>query len=148
MPESLLSQISNLRKLFSEATPTDPKLVSNYAWTIVKLLLQHTEEVDSVTSRQLLAECLKLSIERPSQLYSALLSAAVKVANVYPEFRFTAFLKLWGIDNLRPEDHERQQATVPAGSPVGISLGQTLLAFIYLKRGKDRQKRPHVARIF
>lgn len=116
MPESLLSQISNLRKLFSEVTPTDSKVVSNYAWTIVKLLLQYTEEVDSVTARQLLAECLKLPIERPSQLYSALLSAAVKVANAYPEFRFASFLRLWGINNLRPEDNERQQASSPQSS--------------------------------
>lgn len=118
--ENLLSQLSDLRQLFAESAPDDPKVVTNYAWIIVKVLLQHTDEIDSVTARQLLAECLKLPIERPSQLYSALLAAAVKVANAYPEFRFASFLRMWGIENLRPEDHQCQQATVPDGSPSGV----------------------------
>ena len=119
MPDSLLTQLQNLRQLFAEALPEDSKTLNDYAWTIVKALLQHTTELDSLTARQLLADCLKLPTERPSGLHSALLSAAIKVAAVYPEFRFAAFLKLWGVQNLRPEDYQRQQATVPAGSPAG-----------------------------
>lgn len=34
---------------------------------------------------------------------------------------------------------------IPEGSPSDLSVAQTLQAFVYLKRGKDGQKRPHVA---
>lgn len=110
MNDNLFSQLANLRKLFSEVTPDDPKVISDYAWTIVKVLLQHTDEVSSINARTLLADCIKLPLERPSKLYSTLLSAAVKVANSYPEFRFATFLKMWGLENLRPEDNERQHS--------------------------------------
>lgn len=119
MCDSLLSQLTNLRQLFAEAAPTDPKVISDYCWTNVKMLLQHTEELGSTAARQFLADCMKLPLDRPSKLYSALLSAAVKVAKTYPDFRFAKFLNMWDITNLRPEDHQRQQATVPTGSPVG-----------------------------
>lgn len=115
MDTNLLSQLSELRTRLAEV-PGDSKQIYDYAWTIVKALLQHTTELDSLTARQLLADCLKLPVERPSKLHSALLSAAIKVASAYPDFRFAAFLKLWGIANLRPEDHERQQATSPQSS--------------------------------
>lgn len=108
MPESLLSQLTNLRQLFADAAPTDSKVVSDYAWTIVKVLLQHTEEVGTVYARQLLADCIKLPIEHPSKLYSTLLAAAVKVANTYPEFRFATFMRMWDLHNFRPEDNQRQ----------------------------------------
>lgn len=108
MPESLLSQLANLRQLFADAAPTDPKVVSNYAWTIVKVLLQHTAEIGSVNARQLLADCIKLPIEHPSMLYSTLLAAAVKVANTYPEFRFATFISMWDLHSFRPEDNQRQ----------------------------------------
>lgn len=41
-----------------------------------------------------------------------------------------------------------QIATVSDDLPSGLTSGQSLQAFIYLKRGKDRQKRPCVARVF
>ncbi|MBQ0019887.1 MAG: hypothetical protein KBT39_05120 [Bacteroidales bacterium] len=52
MAENLLAQLSNLRQLFSDAAPDDPKVITDYAWTIVKILLHHTTELDSRTSRQ------------------------------------------------------------------------------------------------
>lgn len=107
MPDSLLAQLSNLRKMFSETQPEDPKFLTDYAWTIVKVLLQHTAEVDSHTARQLLADCIRLSTSRPSRLHSALLAGAVKVANAHPEFSFAAFLRMWGLQNFLPEDRER-----------------------------------------
>lgn len=119
MPESVLSHLVDLRKAFSEAAPEDPKVISDYAWTVVKVLLQHSDEIDSTMARQLLADCLRLPIERPSKLYSTLLAAALKVAATYPEFRFAAFLRMWNVANLRPEDNERQHVPGPAGSPAG-----------------------------
>ncbi|MBQ0020416.1 MAG: hypothetical protein KBT39_07845 [Bacteroidales bacterium] len=116
MADLLLHQLQHIRQLFYEAAPEDAKTINDYGWTVVKALLQHTAEVDGITCRQLLADCIKLPIERPSKLHSALLSAAVKVSSVHPQFRFAAYLKLWGIENLRPEDHERQHATSPQSS--------------------------------
>lgn len=104
MPDSLQSQMKNLHRVFREVTPEDPKVVRNFVWTVVKQLNANAEEIDSLTCRQLLADCMQLTIERPSKLYTALLLSAVKVASVYPEFRFAAFLKMWDIRYLRPED--------------------------------------------
>lgn len=140
MADNLLTQLANLRKLYSEAAPEDPKTISDYAWTIVKVLLQHTTEIDSITARQLLAECIKLPITRPSKLYSALLAAAIKVANLYPEFHFAVFLKMWEPDNLRPEDSERQSRQ--DGKSFSSLKEQTakLLAHSLLLHPEDRAK--------
>lgn len=148
MADLLLHQLRHIRQLFYEAAPEDPKTINDYGWTVAKALLQHTAEIDDITCRQLLADCIKLPIERPSKLHSALLSAAVKVSCVHPQFHFAAYLKLWGIENLRPEDHERQQATVPAGSPVGKSFPSLAektahaLAHSLLLHPEDRPKAP------
>ena len=32
--EDILQQLQNLRRLFAEAAPTDPKVIYNYAWSI------------------------------------------------------------------------------------------------------------------
>lgn len=59
----------------------------------------------SLQMRQLLNQYLKLSaIERPSLLHSLLLFLVVRKYAKLPDFNFTAFLKLWGVENLRPED--------------------------------------------
>lgn len=104
----LPDEITNLRKLFAEAEPTDPKVLSNYGWTLVKVLLNHAAEIDHITARQLLADCIRLPLERPSKLHSALLSAAIKVAEQNNEFHFVPFLQFWDLRNLRPEDAVRQ----------------------------------------
>lgn len=109
MAENIIPQLTNLRKLYAEAAPTDPKVISDYVWTIVKAILQNGDEIDSVTSRQLLADGLRLTTERPSKLYSALLSAAIKIADTYPEFHFARFLRMWDIANLRPDDEGRSR---------------------------------------
>lgn len=119
MPTSHLQELRQLRQLFAEAAPTDLPTITSYGWIIAKCLNHEHEQLGSIDCRQLLLEYLRLPLERPSRLHSAILSAAVKVAGTYPDFRFAAFLRMWGIENLRPEDHERQQATVPAGSPAG-----------------------------
>lgn len=110
MAESIISQLATARKLFSEITTNDPKVLSDYGWTFVRALLQNISEIDSVTARQLLVDCIKLPMERPSKFHSALLAAALKVAMAYPEFHFAMFLKMWGVENLRPEDKEQQRS--------------------------------------
>lgn len=104
MESELVTQLSQLRSLYAEAAPTEPALVNEYAWLIVKTLNHETERLGSVMCRQLLADYLHLSTERPSRLHSAVLSAALRVHAAYPDFRFAAFLRLWNTANLLPED--------------------------------------------
>lgn len=139
MEENIVSQLATIRKLFSEVSTNDPKVLSDYGWTFVKALLQNLPEIDSVTARQLLADCIKLPMERPSRFHSALLAAAVKVAQAYPEFHFATFLKMWGIENLRPEDKEQQKS---ADGKVFLSLEERAirsLAHSLLVHPEDRQ---------
>lgn len=129
---SLIEQLQNLRALFRDATPTDPKVINDYAWLMVKLLNAQVETLGSVHSRQILADYLKLPVQRPSQLHSALLSAAIKVASVYHDFRFASFLRMWDVGNLRPEDKERQRSqdgrTFPSlAERTAKALGHSLL---------------------
>lgn len=108
MADSHLEQLQNLRKLFREAAPTDSKTINNYAWIIAKALLKEFHQLGSTECRTLLAEYLKLPTERPSRLHSTILYAAIKVAYTYPDFRFPTFFNMWGVENIRPEDYERQ----------------------------------------
>lgn len=110
MPESIQSHLNGLHQLYSDAILDNPQIMRNYVWTVAKQLSINVKDIDSFTCRQLLADCIKLPLERPSRLYSTLLSAAVKVADTYPEFRFVTFMNMWGIENLRPEDSQRQQS--------------------------------------
>ncbi len=121
--QSLIPQLKELRRLFADALPTDPAVINRYAWIIAKALNREHLTLGSVECRQLLLDYLKLPTQRPSQLHSAILSAAIKVANAYPDFRFAAFLKMWDTSNLRPEDHERRQ--MPAAPGVPASSGKT-----------------------
>ncbi|MCQ2244975.1 MAG: hypothetical protein MJZ32_12055 [Bacteroidaceae bacterium] len=127
MPESIVSQLATARKLFNEISTNDPKIISDYGWTIVKAILQNLSEIDSITARQLLADCLKLPTKRPSKFHSALLSAAVKVAHAYPEFHFATFLKMWGVENFRPEDKEHQHS---ADGKVFLSLEERTIRIL------------------
>lgn len=134
MPESIQSQLEGLHQLYSDAIFDDPQAMRNYVWTVAKQIFLHIKEIDSLTCRQLLADCIKLPIERPSNLYSALLSAAVKVAGTYPDFRFAAFLRMWGIENLRPDDNLREtgkdgKSYSSLAERTAKALGLSLLAY-------------------
>lgn len=108
MEKSLSEQLAELRQTFAEASPTDESTITRYAWLIVKVISAQGESLDGLTCRQLLADCMRLPLPKPSPVYSALLSAAVKVAAVTNDFHFTLFLERWDVTHLRPEDHERQ----------------------------------------
>lgn len=134
MSESIQSHLEGLHQLYSDAILDDPQAMRNYVWTVAKQIFLHIKEIDSLTCRQLLADCIKLPIERPSSLYSTLLSAAVKVAGTYPEFRFAAFVRMWGIKNLRPDDSLRETGKDGKSYPslterTAKALGLSLLAY-------------------
>lgn len=139
MEESIVSKLTTARKLFAETVTDDPRVVSDYGWTIVKALLQNLSEIDSVTARQLLADCIKLPLKRPSKFHSALLAAAEKVALTYTDFHFATFFKMWGMENFRPEDKEHR---VSADGKVFLSLEERAarsLAFSLMFHPEDRQ---------
>jgi len=59
----------------------------------------------SVEMRQLLVQYLKLdAIPRPSLLHSLLLFQVVKQYSSVNDFDFAKFFRMWGSENLRPED--------------------------------------------
>lgn len=129
--QSLIQQLQNLRALFLESSTTDSKLINDYAWLIVKVLNAQIDNLGSTYCRQLLADYLLLPTQRPSRLHSAILSSAVRVSNTFPDFRFAAFLRMWGLHNLRTEDRESQKTqdgkTYPSltkrtSKALGISL--------------------------
>lgn len=65
----------------------------------------HGPVITSLEARQLLAQYIQLeAIERPSLLHSLLLSVVVRRYAMLPDFDFSAFLRLWGVQYLRPED--------------------------------------------
>lgn len=139
MSESICEKLATARKLFSEISTDDSKVISDYGWTFVKAILQNLSEIDSVTARLLLADCIKLPLPRPSKFHSALLAAAVKVAQAYPEFHFATFLKMWGMENLRPEDKLNQKSS---DGKVFLSLKERTirtLAHSLLLHPEDRQ---------
>lgn len=104
-PKTLFEQLEQMRQLYAEVADADQRTTENYAWLIVKALSGELLVADSVRSRQYLAEAMHLSLPRPSKVYSALLGAACKMAQRFPEFRFGAFLKMWDLRNLRPDDY-------------------------------------------
>lgn len=107
--DDLRQQLTNLRQLFADAAPTNPGVIENYAWTILKVLLHNGDIVSPKDSRQLLADCIRLPYQRPSRLHSVLLSAAVKVADLTTDLHFSKFLSVWDLNNLREEDYIRQK---------------------------------------
>lgn len=132
--ENLFHQLQQLRELFAEAAPTDPKVINNYAWIIVKAINSELHRLGSVESRRLLAEYLRLPAERPSQVHSAILSVAISVAKVYPEFHFASFVRMWDLHNLRPEDckpvYSRDGKSFPALSEkTARALGKSLIIY-------------------
>lgn len=98
------------------------------AWNVYYYLKDHLPEVKKVFGKQrdtsaaaqsdvlsseeartLLFIYMRLPIERPSLIHSCILTVAGRMAEAYDDFRFPAFLKLWGFPQaLRSEDCQRQ----------------------------------------
>lgn len=87
-------QETDVQKLQHQAT--------QMGWSIYRRL---GEVLVSLEMRQLLLQYLKLEgIQRPSMLHSLVLFRVVKQYSGLVDFDFTAFLRMWGVENLRPED--------------------------------------------
>lgn len=78
-------------------------------WDIYRYLSAHYKEMSSVEARTLLAGYMKLPLTKPSLLHSCILSVALKMSELFPDFNLLRFLVLWGFDvNLRAEDRIQQ----------------------------------------
>lgn len=97
-------------RLFRESIvlfPDDIYLNEQLGWELQKECKAVFEagDVDVRKIRQLLSEYIRLKNPRPSNLHSTFLVYADKIINK-PEFNLIAFLKLWGLENLRNEEFQ------------------------------------------
>ena len=78
-------------------------------WAIYRYLQQNYRTMGSVMARTLLAAYMKLHVRKPSLVNSCMLGMAVKMSELYADFRLPRFLEAWGYDScLRAEDRQRQ----------------------------------------
>lgn len=94
---------------------------SHYAFGwICYYALHQSPDRDIASRNRILARYLALDVPRPHKLHSMILTEAVRLARdveqaAYgkgreaPTFSFTAFLRLWGPENLRPGDWRRKE---------------------------------------
>lgn len=78
-------------------------------WAIYRYLQQNHRTMGSVMARTLLAAYMKLHTRKRSLINSCMLGMAVKISELYADFRLPRFLEAWGYDAcLRAEDRQRQ----------------------------------------
>ena len=103
---ALLQQLEELHRMYHEVDECDARMQEKYAWVIIKALNSDCFGDDSIRSRQFLAEVMHLPLPRPSRVYSALLGTACHMAHRFADFRFAAFVEMWGMENLRKDDFQ------------------------------------------
>ena len=78
-------------------------------WTVFRYLKKNYKTIGSVEARTLLVIYTKLRSQRPSLINSCMLGLALKISEVYSDFRLPQFLQVWGYDAcLREEDRQPQ----------------------------------------
>lgn len=78
-------------------------------WVLYRYMCANISSLSEWTVRCLLRDYLCLAAPRPSELHSSVLAFAVDFSFRATDFRFTRFLALWGLSNLRPTDYEVQR---------------------------------------
>lgn len=82
----------------------DERLYSEYGW-LIYITLKNTPDSDVRKKKILLHNYLRLGLERPSRLHSAILQEAVNLEKNNPlQFRIRDFMNLWGWENIREDD--------------------------------------------
>lgn len=77
-------------------------------WILYRYAKHELERKATYNVRLALSLYLKLNIEKPSPLHSAILRIAVDLESEFKnDFKFTAFLEMWGFDNFSEEDWEQ-----------------------------------------
>lgn len=95
-----------MQEMVNGVSRVDDVMRENYGWTLARMLKENYVEYGSPKSRKMLAEYLALKVKCPSSLHSFILLVATKMMEVFADFRFVPFLRLWGMENIRPEDRE------------------------------------------
>ncbi|GGP74735.1 hypothetical protein GCM10009347_43210 [Shewanella algicola] len=87
--------------------PDNHDIRSSIGWEIYKLAKAqfNNENVNVFAVKKLLNDYLKLNCNVPSLLHSLFLGLADKLTS-HHNFNLAAFIKIWGIQNLRDEDFE------------------------------------------
>lgn len=84
-------------------------------WTVFRYLKQNYKTIGSVEARTLLVIYTKLRSQRPSLINSCMLGLALKISEVYSDFRLPQFLQVWGYDAcLRRRTDSRKRARTGA----------------------------------
>lgn len=121
------------RKLIAEGT-ADTDVHTALAWETYKhskmLLSESKENADRV--KPVLKEYLRLKAERPSLIHSCMLQLAAGLA-ANDMLNMAVFARLWGLENLRPEDYQRFQTDEGKSLP---SLAEKVL----MQAGKSAAK--------
>lgn len=82
----------------------DAILHEDLGWIMFYYLKALIEKQEINEIRVILRDYLKLKNKRPSLLHSMILNIALQLAKLYPDFIFSNFIRLWGINNFRRED--------------------------------------------
>lgn len=79
-------------------------LHEDLGWIMFYYLKSLIENQEINEIRAILRDYLMLKNKRPSLLHSMILNIALQLAKMYPDFIFSNFIKLWGVNNFRRED--------------------------------------------
>lgn len=82
----------------------DADLHEDFGWVVYRYMRERLKELSSVEVRRLLRDYINLTNPRPSLLHSMILSFASNFARENHDFVFPNFIKLWGLQNFRPDD--------------------------------------------
>jgi tetratricopeptide (TPR) repeat protein len=97
----------NIYRGVLQQQPQNQDVRTSIGWEVYRLIqpMVKAEKINVLAVKKLLQEYLQLQCERPSLLHSLILSIADKLISE-SNFNLVAFIKIWGIDNLREEDFE------------------------------------------
>lgn len=93
-----------VKELIADPADADIELRESLGWILYRYIKASMDSLSSREVRTLLNYYIKLGNERPSLLHSQMLNIAVSISWKHSDFRFGAFFKLWGPENLRGED--------------------------------------------
>lgn len=101
MPANPIPTYEQLLQSLNEASAHP----SDTCWDIYRYLNANYKTIGMAEARILLVAYIRIPHDVPSLIHSCMLSVAIKISTVYPEFRFDGFLQAWGYpEALRPED--------------------------------------------
>lgn len=84
-----------------------PELHDRLGWVIYYALKQ-TPGDKTDDRKRMLSNYLKLNVEKPSKLHSAILSEAIQTKKSTPnKMRLQSFIQMWNLDKLRDEDWQQ-----------------------------------------